>query len=156
MTTRFSGAQARLRLHPRAALFVGALLCALALLLAWAMLAPLPGGSRERIFEIPPGTYQSRMGGKAVAILPAEIRLTLGVQDILVLKNADEVPQIFGPVLIMPGQSFKLPFHKASDYQFECSAHASGQMTVIVAPEPIPGWRRLAWRVQALAERMHL
>ena len=46
------------------------------------------------------------------------------------------MPQIFGPALMMPGQSFRLPFEQASEYQFACTAHASGQMTVIVDPNP--------------------
>jgi hypothetical protein len=115
---------------------------------AWAMLAPLSVESREQLFEIPNGTWQRRAAGNQVDILPSEIRLALGVKDILVLRNLDSVPQIFGPVLIMPGQSFKLPFNKASEYQFECTAHASGQMKIIVDPEPVPGWRRLVWRIR--------
>ena len=47
----------------------------------------------------------------------------------------------------MPGQSFRLPFEVASTYSFACTAHASGQLTVIVEPEPEPGWRALRWRV---------
>jgi hypothetical protein len=124
-----------------------AMLIALA---AWAMLAPVPVDTREQLFEIPAGTWARRSAGNQVDILPSEIRLTLGVRDILVLRNLDTVPQIFGPVLIMPGQSFKLPFNKAADYQFECTAHASGQMKIIVDPEPEPGWRRLVWRGRAL------
>src|SRR3546814_14597812 len=71
-----------------------------------------------------------RMSGENVGILPDEIRLTLGIRDILVLRNLDEVPQIFGPALMMPGQSFRLPFEQASEYQFACTAHASGQMKI--------------------------
>jgi len=134
--------------------FLSLALTAALALAAWAMLAPVQAGSRERLFEIPAGTWKSRMSGKPVDILPSEIRLTLGVQDILVLRNADDVPQIFGPVLIMPGQSFRLPFHQASDYQFECTAHASGQMTVVVDPLPTAGWRRLAWRAATLARQL--
>ena len=48
----------------------------------------------------------------------------------------DDVPQIFGPTLMMPGQSFRLPFEVASSYQFACTAHASGQMTVVVDEQP--------------------
>jgi len=90
------------------------------------------------------------MAGNKVEILPQRIRLTLGVNDILVLKNHDEVPQIFGPVLMMPGQSFRLPFEVASRYQFMCTAHASGQMTIIVDPTPDTPWTRLRWRALAL------
>ena len=120
---------------------------------AWATLTPIHAESRDVIFEIPKGTWARRMAGNKIEILPSRIRLTLGLKDILVLKNMDEVPQVFGPTLMMPGQSFRLPFAVASDYQFACTAHASGQMTVIVEPRPESGWARLGWRLRALKER---
>ena len=42
------------------------------------------------------------MSGDKVEILPDHIRLTLGLRDILVLRNHDDVPQIFGPTLSGP------------------------------------------------------
>jgi hypothetical protein len=120
---------------------------------AWAALTPISSDSRDELFEIPKGTWARRMAGDKVEILPSEIRLTIGVKDILVLKNLDDVPQIFGPVLMMPGQSFRLPFELASEYQFVCTAHASGQMTVIVEPMPTSAWARLRWRVSAIMRR---
>jgi len=114
--------------------------------LAWATFAPLQLASRDELFEIPPGTYARRMAGSKVEIPPDRIELTLGLNDVLLLRNRDEVPQQFGPVLIMPGQSFRLPFEVASTYSFACSAHASGQMSIVVAPTPAPGWPRLQWR----------
>jgi hypothetical protein len=121
--------------------------------LVWAGLAPLPAVSREELFAIPQGTWARRMAGEKVGILPDEIRLTLGVRDILVLKNLDDVPQIFGPTLMMPGQSFSLPFEQASEYQFACTAHASGQMIVIVDPQPATPWARIVWRARELMRR---
>ncbi len=115
-------------------------------LLAWAALAPLRLDSRDELFEIPHGTFARRMAGNKVEILPDRIDLTLGLNDVLLLRNRDEVPQQFGPVLIMPGQSFRLPFEVASSYSFACSAHASGQMSIVVAPTPEAGWPRLQWR----------
>lgn len=115
--------------------------------LAWAALAPIAPASRDALFEIPHGTWARRMAGEKLEILPDTIRLTLGANDVLLLRNLDEVPQVFGPALIMPGQSFRLPFEVASTYSFACSAHASGQMRVIVAPSPAPGWETLRWRV---------
>lgn len=111
---------------------------------------PVQYNSREELFEIPTGTWANRMAGNKVEILPQEVHLALGVRDILVLRNLDKVPQMFGPTLIMPNQSFKLPFELASDYQFACTAHASGQMTVIVDSEPTLGWPRLQWRTKTL------
>jgi hypothetical protein len=110
--------------------------------------------AREEIFEIPQGTWARRMSGDKVGILPDEIRLTLGIRDILVLRNQDDVPQIFGPTLMMPGQSFRLPFAQASEYQFACTAHASGQMTVIVEPYPATPWARMHWRMRELIREL--
>lgn len=118
----------------------------------WAMYAPIPAGPRERLFEIPAGTYARRAAGDKAEVLPAEIRLTLGVKDILVLKNLDKVPQTFGPVLIMPGQSFRMPFGVPGDVQFECTAHASGHMRIVVDPAPDAGWPRLAWRARTVLQ----
>jgi len=120
-------------------------------MLLWGALAPLHTASRDKLFEIPKGTWARRMAGDKVEILPSTIRLTQGLRDVLLLRNSDTVPQIFGPVLIMPGQEFRLPFETVSENQFSCSAHASGQMTVIVEPLPNPGLGRLRWRLAELA-----
>ena len=118
--------------------------------IAWAAFSPLHFEDRDEVFAIPKGTYARRMSGDKVDILPNEVRLTLGIKDVLVLRNEDEVPQVFGPVLMMPGQTFRLPFEMASTYTFACTAHASGQMTVTVLPGPEAGWERLAWRVNSV------
>jgi hypothetical protein len=120
---------------------------------AWAALTPVKSASRDVIFEIPQGTWARRMAGNKVEILPSTIRLTLGLQDVLVLKNEDDVPQVFGPTLMMPGQSFRLPFAVASEYQFACTAHASGQMTIIVEPKPNSAWARIVWRLRETKEQ---
>jgi hypothetical protein len=126
------------------------LAAALLVALTWSAVAPLHSASREHVFVIPKGTWARRMAGEKVEILPDHIRLTLGLRDILVLKNHDEVPQIFGPTLMMPGQSFRLPFERPAQYQFACTAHASGQMTIVVDPYPGTPVARLAWRARAL------
>lgn len=124
------------------------------LALALAGFVPISSPSRDEIFEIPKGTWARRMSGEKIGILPDEIYLTLGIRDTLVLRNLDDVPQIFGPALMMPGQSFRLPFEQASEYQFACTAHASGQMTVIVYPNPATPWARIAWRARKLAREL--
>ena len=113
-----------------------------------AALPPISSPTRERLFEIPQGTWARRMAGNKVEIMPSQIRLTLGVRDVLVLENHDAVPQIFGPTLMMPGQSFKLPFTVASSNYFTCTAHASGQLVVEVVPYPDTPWARIAWRIR--------
>lgn len=118
--------------------------------IGWAALAPIHPTGREQHFKIPQGTWARRMAGDKVEILPSEIRLTLGVRDVLVLENHDDVPQIFGPTLMMPGQNFRLPFAQASTYTFVCTAHANGQMTIIVDGYPATPWARLLWRMRQL------
>lgn len=137
----------RLRRH----WFLSSVVAVLLASLLWAAFAPIHLASRDKLFDIPKGTYERRMKGDQVEILPSTVRLTLGLRDVLLLRNSDTVPQIFGPVLIMPGQDFRLPFETVSENQFACSAHASGQMTVIVEPLPIPGLGRLRWRLAELA-----
>jgi hypothetical protein len=147
------GAQATRRTPPtvrRAALALCALALTGAVVGAW---APLASDTRDALFEIPRGTFARRMAGEPLPILPDEIHLTLGLRDVLLLRNLDDVPQIFGPTLIMPGQSFRLPFRQAASYQFACTAHASGQLTVSVEPYPETPWMRLAWRVRDLWRR---
>lgn len=133
----------------------GSLTAAIAIagVIAWAALAPVPTSTtREQPFIIPEGTWARRMSGDRVDILPQKIRLTLGINDVLFLKNQDTVPQTFGPALLMPGQSFRLPFELASEYQFACTAHSSGQMTIVVDPFPASPWGRLRWRTLKLIE----
>jgi len=148
-------AAARVR-RPRVSARAVALALAAALLagVGWAAFAPVRVDSREALFEIPRGTFARRMAGEPAPILPDEISLTLGLRDVLLLRNLDEVPQIFGPTLMMPGQSFRLPFRQAASYQFACTAHASGQMTVSVEAHPATPWMRLGWRARALWRRV--
>src|SRR5678815_386758 len=140
----------------RAFATASALLLAIAVLiaLAWAAVAPIEPASRDELFEIPRGTWARRMAGDRVEILPDTIRLTLGINDVLLLRNLDDVPQVFGPALIMPGQSFRLPFEVASTYSFACSAHAKGAMSVIVEPGPAKGWPTLRWRARQWLQQL--
>ena len=135
-----------LRRHPLAWSVAGAL----ALALAWAALAPLRFPNHDQLFEIPAGTSARLAAGATDDLVPREVRLTLGVQDVLLLRNSDTVALLFGPVRVLPGEDFRLPFEQASDVQIASSAHASGRLTVAVVPLPDPGWDRLCWRLAAL------
>jgi hypothetical protein len=119
-------------------------------------LVPIRTPSRDQVFEIPKGTWARRMSGDKVEILPDHIRLTLELRDILVLQNHDDVPQVFGPTLMMPGQSLRLPFERPAEYQFACTAHASGQMTIVVESNPTTPWARILWRARELLQMRRL
>jgi hypothetical protein len=125
------------------------LLAGLLLALLWAALAPLDYPTRERPLEFPRGAAVLR--GSAV-LVPGEVRLTLGVRDVLLLRNRDLVPHVFGQVLVLPGHDFRLPFEQAGSFPFACDAAPGARVMVRVLPEPDPGWQRLRWRLQALVE----
>jgi hypothetical protein len=134
------------RRHPLA----WSLAAALVLALAWGALAPLRYPTRDQLFDIPEGTAARLAAGATDDVLPREVRLTLGVQDVLLLRNSDSTAQLFGPVRIMPGEEFRMPFEQASDFQVASTAHAGGRLTVSVVALPDPGWNRLCWRLAAL------
>jgi hypothetical protein len=128
----------------------GAILTPLLVAAVW----PVTFDSREELFEIPKGTWAHRMAGEKHEILPSTIHLVVGVHDTLTLKNSDDVPQIFGPTLLMPGQTFRLPFPTASENYFACTAHASGQLIVSVEAAPAWPWDRVAFRVRRMLRRL--
>jgi len=116
----------------------------------FAAMWPVTFDSREELFEIPKGTWARRMAGEKREILPSEIHLLVGIRNVLMLKNSDDVPQIFGPTLMMPGQTLRIPFTRPSENYFACTAHASGQLVVVVEATPTWPWNRLSWRVRRM------
>jgi hypothetical protein len=114
----------------------------------FAAMWPVTFDSREELFEIPQGTWARRMAGEKREILPSKIYLLVGIRNVLLLKNSDDVPQLFGPTLLMPGQTLRIPFTRPSENYFACTAHASGQMVIVVEAEPSWPWNRLSWRVR--------
>jgi len=130
--------------------FFWIVVCAVFTPLAFAAIWPVTFDSREELFEIPKGTWARRMAGEKRETLPAEIHLLVGIHNVLRLKNSDDVPQMFGPTLLMPGQTLRIPFTRPSENYFACTAHASGQLIVVVEAEPTWPWNRLIWRVRRM------
>lgn len=120
----------------------------LVLLLLWAMLWPLRGGSQVLLLEFPPGV---RARGLAV---PAEIRLTRGVQDVLLLRNLDRAPVMFGPLTLAGGRERRLPFADEGVFEYACPAVTAGRVRVRVVAAPDPGWARLRWRLVRLRQQI--
>lgn len=118
-------------------------LCTLALL--WAMLAPLKGASQALLLAFPAAA------GAGLA-LPPELRLTRGVQDVLLLRNDGQVPVVFGPLTIGPGREVGLPFGEAGLYTYACPPVVGKLVRVRVVDAPDPGWGRLRWRLDNLRQ----
>lgn len=113
---------------------------------AWSMLAPLGGGSHELLLEFPPGVQHGDL------TVPAEIRLTRGVRDVLLLRNESRAPVVFGPLKIGPGRELRLPFGEAGLHTYACPPVAGKVVRVRVVDAPGPGWGRLRWRLDELRQ----
>jgi len=111
----------------------------------WAALAPLPQLPKERVIVIPKGA-----NSQTPQPFPSKILLTLGLQDVLVLKNEDDRPQLIGGIEVGAGQTLSIPFSRVQDFQLSCSAHPSGQLKISVSAKPGPGFGRLWWRIERL------
>ena len=114
----------------------------------WAALAPLPTLPKERVIVIPRGATE-----RGPQPFPSDIRLTLGLQDVLVLRNEDDHAQLIGGIQVAAGQSLSLPFHQVKTFQLACSAHPSGQLKISVSARPQPGRARRGWRLTRLRSR---
>ncbi|KQQ87750.1 hypothetical protein [Massilia sp. Leaf139] len=139
-----------LRRHRLPSLLAGALL----LVLLWGALAPLRTPSQERSFTFPAQARGADPAAARALALPREIRLTLGVQDVLLLRNRDRQPHVFGPLHLLPGQEFRLPFEEAGSFAYACPDVAGGTLLVRVVRLPDPGWDRLRWRLEALIQTL--
>jgi hypothetical protein len=126
-------------------LVLGAVALAGLAALGWAALAPLPALPKERLIVIPRGASQ-----EGPQPFPSTVHLTLGLQDVLVLKNEDDRPQLIGGIEVAAGQSLSIPFSRVQDFQLACSAHPSGRLTVSVSVAPGPGLARVRWRLARL------
>ena len=120
-----------MRLHWPLTALAGGLLLAL----LWSALAPVRGASHELLLELAPGN------------IPSAVRLTLGVQDVLLLRNRTGAPLVFGPVQLAPGGEFRLPVEEAGEQTIPCPALPGGALRVRVVPMPDPGLERLRWRL---------
>ena len=113
-------------------------------LLAWAALAPLRYPTRELGFDF-------AQGGVPV---PGQVWLTLGVRDVLLLRNRDRAPHVFGQVRVLPGREFRLPFEQAGEFPFACDLAPGARVLVQVLDQPDPGWARLRWRLRVLFDTL--
>jgi hypothetical protein len=123
---------------------------------AWASLAPFPSESRTLTFVIAPGTADRLKAGDPFKGLPSPIHLTIGIRDILVLTNDDTVAHQLGPIILGPRQVYRIPFRRPGRLQYACSLHATGVLTIVIAPEPATGLPRLRWRLGTLLGRDHV
>jgi hypothetical protein len=119
----------------------------------WAAFAPLPEGARAFTFVIPPGTAARLKAGEPFNVLPSPIHLMVGVRDVLVLTNDDDAIHQVGPIILGSRQTYRIPFRRPGNFQYACSLHAAGTLTLVIAPAPAAGLDRLRWRLDQLIAR---
>lgn len=86
--------------------------------------------SRRIVYVIPPGTAT----GQIAVDFPAEITLTLGHKDTLVIDNQDDAVHTFGPFVIAPHSTLTKRFTRALVYEGTCTFHQEQQMRLVVKP----------------------
>jgi hypothetical protein len=91
--------------------------------------------------------------GTPFTVLPSPVRLTIGIRDILVLTNDDDVVHQLGPVMLGPHQTYRIPSRRPGRFQYACSLHAAGTLTLYIEAEPRPGPARLRWRLDNFTSR---
>jgi plastocyanin len=84
------------------------------------------------VYSVPAGTIERLANGEDVAVLPQQIKLTLGVADILVIRNDDTQPMQVGPFKVEPGQSFTQQYYNRGTYALVCSIHRGEQLQIVV------------------------
>ena len=82
-----------------------------------------------------------QLAGQATVVIPAEIVMTLGVKDTLVIENQDNVVHSFGPYILSPESTFTHRFHTPLVYKAACTFHED-QVSLVVNPAP---WSLAFW-----------
>lgn len=95
-----------------------------------------PANPRELLYIVPLGTNAKLGLGEIKSVLPSEVELTVGVQDILVIQNQDNVPIEVANILIHPGQQYIQQFRHAGTFDLICSVHTGSKIKVVVNPPP--------------------
>jgi hypothetical protein len=84
----------------------------------------------EHVITIPRGTAERLSAGEDVELVPADLRLRL--RDQLVVVNDDVAEHQVGPLSVPPGERLATRFSEAATIDGFCSLHPSGRITIEV------------------------
>jgi len=95
-----------------------------------------PDPEREFRIVIPPGTGDQIRRGNDPGIIPLEINLTLGVKDILVLENHDEIDYLVGGIWVAPHETVSKQFYAPQTFVGLCTVTVGRDLIEIIVSEP--------------------
>ncbi|HEC23679.1 MAG TPA: hypothetical protein ENI95_12270 [Chloroflexi bacterium] len=87
---------------------------------------------RQLVIVIPPGTAERLAAGETENTPPHRIDLTLGVQDVLVIRNEDSVWHQVGPYRVAPGHTLVQRFSQPGTIQAACTMTPSQQVEIVI------------------------
>ena len=87
---------------------------------------------REIRYVIPAGVE----AGRTTVEFPAEIVLTIGLRDTIVIENQDEATHAFGPFVVGPRSTLTKRFRNPLVYAGACTFHQDQFMKLVVNPAP--------------------
>lgn len=91
---------------------------------------PLTGESYEVV--VPLGTFERKMRGEFVDLLPSIIEVSVG--DEFVVVNDDEVTHSIGPFSVRPGETLRHVWQSVDTIEGDCSVLMSDNITINVGP----------------------
>lgn len=80
---------------------------------------------------VPAGTADRLARGEDVAIMPAELQLSVG--DVLRIRNDDDTDQSVGPWQVAAGTSFEMHFGQPGRYQGSCPLAEGDTYDIVVS-----------------------
>lgn len=106
---------------------------------AWQHEASRPQ-NHEVLLIIPPGTVVQQANGQAEMMVPAQLTLTVGAHDTLVLRNLDTFAARVGPIVVPPGGTYRQRFRAAGVYDFTCTTLYHEEAFRVVVQERFDLW----------------
>jgi hypothetical protein len=93
---------------------------------------------RQYVIVIPAGTAERLAAGDTTDAPPHSFELILGVRDVLVIRNEDNVWHQVGPYRIAPGHTLQQRFSRPGTIYAACTITASQQVEIVVRERERP------------------
>jgi hypothetical protein len=88
--------------------------------------------ARRLVIVVPPGTAERIAAGDGADAPPHRIELVLGVQDVLVIHNQDDVWHQVGPYRVAPGHMLIQRFTRPGVIRQACTITPNRQVEIVV------------------------